>query len=493
MVPNAVIQQQLPEQLGDELDSSVLWAPVSSKVLTHGDRRLEASTFLTDGFGLRQRLEALASTVPLSNLVDAWMPGRLKGYPVNEGRGLPYLSAGQVFESHPRVRKWLAEGMMKDSAGLRVDPTWILVSRSGEVGRVTAVYQEHMGKIISDDLLRIVPRDSRDYGWLYAYMKTPTFFSIARSSQYGHMIKHLEPEHVLDMPVAMPDPDVRRAIARDAEDALVSRQTARSLQAQADDAYARLINPRDTPVRDSDFAIVSVSDVLSGRRRIEGQFHRADVLQVENMVRHAGHDAQPLADIVHSVTVGARFKRYFGANGTPYRSASELFDVNPAVNKRIYSALLPSPEKYMLREGWIIMACSGQTYGLLGRTMVLTENHEGVFGSHDLIRVVPDQARARTGYVQTALNHVEYGRPRIVRYASGTSVPHLDPSDIREVLIPRFDAEQENEIAELSDEATRLSAEADRLETTAVQAAEHAISTLTGRRGSLTLVSGGDD
>ena len=147
------------------------------------------------------------------------------------------------------------------------------------------------------------------------------------------------------------------------------------------------------------------------------------------MVTRCGTLVQPLEDVVESVTVGARFKRYFGEHGTPYRSASELFDVNPPVTKRIYSALLPDPEKYMLRDGWIIMACSGQTYGLLGRTMVLTENHDGVFGSHDLIRIVPDQARARSGYLHTVLNHVDYGRPRIVRYASGTSVPHLDPQD----------------------------------------------------------------
>lgn len=142
----------------------------------------------------------------------------------------------------------------------------------------------------------------------------------------------------------------------------------------------------------------------------------------------------------------------------------------------------------MLRDGWIIMACSGQTYGLLGRTMVLTENHDGVFGSHDLIRIVPDQARARSGYLHTVLNHVDYGRPRIVRYASGTSVPHLDPQDIRQVMIPRLSLAQEGAIADLSDQATRLSAEADRLETSAVEEAERAISLLTGRHGGLRLV-----
>ena len=483
MVAHALKQSEVPSEQDLSADSDVVWAPVSSRLFTGGQRRLEASTFLTDGYGLRQGLEALPSSVSFSSLAEIWMPGRLKGYTVDEGRGFPYLSAGQVFESEPRVRKWLAEGMLKDAPSLQVNTDWLLLSRSGEVGRVTAVYAAHINRIVSDDLLRVVPKEHKDYGWLYAYMKTPTFFAIARSAQYGHMIKHLEPEHVLEMPVAMPNEATRRSIGEKAERALASRKEARLQQARADELYASLVNPSSETIPQGVVSIVKSSDLWSGRRRLEGQFHRDEVQRVESLVRASSDRLEPLRDLVRSVELGARFKRYFGANGTPYRSASELFDVNPPVTKRIYSALLPDADRYMLHAGWIIMACSGQTYGLLGRTTVLTENHEGVFGSHDLIRIKPDDSRAPTGYLHTALNHVDYGRPRVVRFATGTSIPHLDPVDIREVLIPRFDPEKENEIANLSNTAIELSAQADRLESEAVREAEAEIARLTRRRG----------
>lgn len=485
MAANALARQLTLTDLDQSLDSSALWAPVSIKLLSHGDRRLEASTFLTDGYGLRQALEALASTVPVADLAAVWMPDRLKGFPVDEGKGLPFLSAGQVFESRPRVRKWLAGAMLNDTDRRRVEPSWLLVSRSGEVGRVTAVYQEHLDTVISDDLLRVVPQQSADYGWLYAYMRTPTFFAIMRSAQYGHMIKHLQPEHLQAMPVAMPETAIRRSIGELATNALAMRHKARSLQGEADATYAQLVNPTSSLPRQSLFATVRSSQLTTGRRRFEAQFHRSDVLQVEALIRNAATHVEPLADVVASVSVGARFKRHFGANGTPYRSASELFDVNPPVTKRIYSALLPDPGRYMLKAGWIIMACSGQTYGLLGRSMALTENHDGVFGSHDLIRIVPDETRVRTGYLQTLLSHMDYGRPRVVRFATGTSVPHLDPSDIRQLFVPRFGPDQEDTIAELSDQATELAAEADRLETAAIAQAESVIAHLTGRHGSI--------
>lgn len=471
------------ESLRSDVDSGVLWAPVRAGLLTKRARRLEASTYLTEGFGLRQSLEVLPSTVSVSHLAAICQPSRLKGYPVDPEKGLPFLSAGQVFEANPRVRKWLATAMVPAVESRYVDLDWLLLSCSGEVGRVTAVYREHLGKVITHDLLRIMPRDTEEYGWLYAYMKTPTFFSIARSSQYGHMIKHLEPEHVRTMPVAMPEEAIRRRVAKDATAAVKMRRKARELQARADDLYFHSVNPENVSVLKSAFCTVSVSSLLRGRRRMEGQFHRADILQIEAMLKEAAESVQPLKDLVKCISMLPRFKRYFGENGTVYRSAAELFDVNPAVTKRIYAGLLENPDRYMLRPGEMVMARSGQTYGLLGRTVVLTENHDGIFGSEDLIRIVPDQERARSGYLQTVLNHVDYGRPRVVRYASGTSVPHLDPLDIREVLIPRLASSREVEIADLSDRATLLSAEADRLENKAIEVAENAISKLISRHG----------
>lgn len=78
MAAHDVGQQVLDEELIESRASGALWAPVSSKLLSRGDRRLEASTFLTDGFGLRQGLEGLSSTVPLVSLAECWMPNRLK-------------------------------------------------------------------------------------------------------------------------------------------------------------------------------------------------------------------------------------------------------------------------------------------------------------------------------------------------------------------------------------------------------------------------------
>src|SRR3546814_6346170 len=64
------------------------WGSVPLSVAYSGQRRLEARTYLTDGYGLRRLIEDGASrNVPMSQLAAIWQPSRLKGYVVAPGNG----------------------------------------------------------------------------------------------------------------------------------------------------------------------------------------------------------------------------------------------------------------------------------------------------------------------------------------------------------------------------------------------------------------------
>lgn len=458
----------------DPVSDKIPYSSVNVSVLTGGDRRLEARSYLTDGYGQRQLIQSRpGGWQPMREVARLWQPGRLKGVVVRQGTGLPFLSAGQVFEASPVVRKWLAESHVKDAAVRRVETNWILMSCSGLVGRITAVYPHHEQIIITHDLLRIVPKDDSDRGWLYAYLRTSVFHSIAQSAQYGHMIKHSEPEHVQSIPVVMPAPAIRAGIGKVALRALELRAQAIASQAMADRAYEELINPSGVAPVATVSHTVPLSRLLTSRMRLDAEFARSDVLEIEDLVRSAStRPAQSLKDVTESVSLGNRYTRIFGPAGTPYRSASELLDLNAPVTKRIFAALVPKSDTYLLQAGWIIMARSGQVYGLNGRSMLLTSAHAGVFGSDDLITIVPEPKSIHTGYLLTVLNNRKYGRPLVIRHAYGTSIPHLDPVDVRTVPIPRFDRKAENKIGEWAVAAAALSGQADLLENEATAQAE---------------------
>jgi hypothetical protein len=110
------------------------------------------------------------------------------------------------------------------------------------------------------------------------------------------------------------------------------------------------------------------------------------------------------------------------------------------------------------------MACSGQVYGLNGAAMLMTEHHENVFFSHDLIRILPNRNKVRPGYLLVALTHPKLGRPLVIRYAYGTSIPHLDPGDVASFPVVRLGEREEAAIADLAEEASMKRAKADFVE-----------------------------
>ena len=118
------------------------------------------------------------------------------------------------------------------------------------------------------------------------------------------------------------------------------------------------------------------------------------------------------------------------------------------------------------------MACSGQVYGLNGSVMMLSKKHESIFLSQDLIRIIPRHDLIRPGYLCVALGHPKLGRPLVVRYAYGTSIPHIDPADVGTFLVVRIGESLENQIADFMEEAVKLRAEADDLDEKLVADAE---------------------
>ena len=62
----------------------------------------------------------------------------------------------------------------------------------------------------------------------------------------------------------------------------------------------------------------------------------------------------------------------------------------------------------------------------------------GLFASHDLIRVVANTEAVPAGYLYTFLAS-RYGRVSIRRQTYGGSVKHIEPEQLRELLIPRVD------------------------------------------------------
>jgi hypothetical protein len=200
------------------------------------------------------------------------------------------------------------------------------------------------------------------------------------------------------------------------------------------------------------------------RRRLEASFCSPRATALLRHFARRGLKTQALSEVTDRVWWMTRFKRFYGSEGNRYLSADELFTLNADITKRILIEQAEHAEDFFVKRGWLLMACSGQTYGLLGSVILATEHHEDAFFSHDLIRIAPRANGVKPGYLLTALSHPTLGRPLVLRYAYGTSIPHLDPGDVSTLPVVRLADSDEDRIADLAEKSAKLRAKADILE-----------------------------
>jgi hypothetical protein len=438
-----------------------------------GDRRMEAENYLASGYGLRLAMEARKEGwAPMEQVANVRQPNRLKGILVSSEYGTPFLAATQVFDLRPVPRKWLSLDRTDSASERFVTSGTILITRSGSVGRATLTHKPHEGILISDDLLRIEPQQPESWGWLYAFLRSAQARAMMSAAKYGHMIKHLEVAH-LD---ALPTPLLRDALLASFNervgDLLKKRNQVHELLCEAENLFAQAIG-NVTPGENPEIGFsVNASDFFASRRRLEGAYHSPVASAILKRFRKLGLRMDLLSDVNERIWWMIRFKRVFGEDGVPYMSADELFTLNQPVTKQVVVEQTDNAHEYFVKAGWIVMACSGQTYGLNGSVALMTEKHENAFFSHDLIRMIPKRDRIRPGYLFMVLGHPTLGRPLVIRYAYGTSIPHLEPTDIATFPVVRLSQREESEIADRTEMAVAYRAEADELENNITTEAE---------------------
>jgi len=216
---------------------SVTHTSLALSEIATGDRRLEGERYLLGGYALRRQVKSVPCAT-LLELADVWQPGRLKGITVSSEHGVPYFTATQVFDIRPNTRKWLAPSHVNNIEKLYVEPGWILVTRSGTVGDAIISYAPHVGVIISDDLLRVQVRNPAHLGYTYGFLRSQFARSMVLSDKYGSIVKHLEPEHLQELPVPLVGDDVYEPLTERVKTVYTLRDEAFHITVGAEAMYA---------------------------------------------------------------------------------------------------------------------------------------------------------------------------------------------------------------------------------------------------------------
>jgi len=168
------------------LDVPVHW-------INEGEKRLDASFYAQDVITARILIEKVRQHLRVETVSELssqiFWPERFKRHYVSKKNGEPFLMPSEVFMFLPKPTKYVTNYPSE----VKIKKDWILITRSGTIGRVLIIMKYLENFVLSDDLIRIVPKEN-NFGYLYAFLNTWIGQTFLTKDQYGATVKHIEPQ-----------------------------------------------------------------------------------------------------------------------------------------------------------------------------------------------------------------------------------------------------------------------------------------------------------
>jgi type I restriction enzyme M protein len=166
----------------------------------------------------------------------------------------PYYTPSTVLQDRRDSVKWLdlsraTARQRKTFEKVRVQQGDLLITRSGSIGRVAYVTSRLDDAIISDDAIRVRIRNEDLRAYVFAYLQSAHAQNQLLRNEYGAVQQHLEPHHVSDLLVPIPEDWARVQGAIDAaKEHFAAKEEAEAASARMAGAIAEVIAPAEAPL-----------------------------------------------------------------------------------------------------------------------------------------------------------------------------------------------------------------------------------------------------
>jgi restriction endonuclease S subunit len=173
--------------------------------------RFEANYHISDGSEVDKYIRKNFEWKSLSDVCSSISrPDIFKRYYVQNG--IPFLGGSDIFLAIPDGGKYLSKTRTSNIPALKVENGWILMPRSGTIGNVVLSHDGHAQKLVSEDVIRLVPNDILRGGYVYAFLSSSLGKALIQRPIFGAVIQHVESPHLSRIPIPVLQDDLMDSI-----------------------------------------------------------------------------------------------------------------------------------------------------------------------------------------------------------------------------------------------------------------------------------------
>lgn len=446
--------------------------------------RLDVGPYKTGAIEAKYKLESLTVTkdsvveVTLNGIKGIIHAGRLKRIWVNDpNHGYPFLTTTNIHISNLEKINYIASSIVAGKRNLLVKKDWILITRSGTIGRLAFCRPDMDDFACTEDVMRVVADESKiDAGYLYAFLSSTFGVQQIIAGTYGAIIQHIEPEHVKDIPVPRFSKELETNIGEKIKSSAQKRADANSLMVNAGKQINKHFSfPNKLALSHRIFTHSAASSSLV-QKRMDATYHDRVAQMSDDLVEQAGAE-KTLAELGVNTGESGRMKLVFteSDHGVPFTTSGEIFRARYEPQRFLAKSKLGDVADWGVRQEDILLARSGQVGGIIGTGVWADSRFENAAVSVDVIRIKAQESEVLPGYLYAYLMCTDVGYRQLIRSAAGSSIPHLSSDDVLKLKLPRMGTAEEKAVHELVQKAGELAAEAQKLEDEAVKMVEDAI------------------
>jgi len=448
------------------LPEPIKYTSVSLTEVFKNKLRLEASAFNLEAKVARNKvLKNRYGFVKLwssTGLVEnAYYPGRFKRVYVSKGEGKPFYLPSQITEIRPKATKYISPKTYKNIEGVEISKNNLLMTRSGTIGNCTISSKTNIGKLYSDDIIRISFKSEYDLGYTYAFFQTSEGQNILQSNNYGAVIQHIEPEHLENIIIPNSPESIKKEIHELIIKSYELRDQANDLIDQAEiilyeELQLKPFEEIQIEYLDNSIDLRSYTTKLSELRfRLDGSYHIPIVQLVEQEIKRNAKEISNIGQLSKDIILAGVFKRTYvdKENGVPFLGGRDITQLNPNVEKFLSKSVHSARIKKELEvfENYVLIS----DRGTIGKVQIVPKHWSGWAVSQNIIKVIA-KSNDLAGYLFCFLNS-DYGQVLIKRETYGSVVDMIDNNNVEGIHVPLLkDENKQKEINTLVLEANKL-------------------------------------
>ena len=455
-----------------------LTCETSSLTIKECNFRLDVNYYLGSSSEYFDILKGLRSNAkPLSSVIDKIIePNLFTRIYTSKSYGIPYISSSEMIESKPNLEKrFISRELTKGLDDYIIKKGQILISAAGTIGSIILAPKYLDGVAGTSDILRVEISEKNFPGYIYVFLQSSIGQSLLKGLSYGSIIDRIRHFHVSNILIPFIGISFQERIDNLAQKARECREYAYDLLMEADDLIYDIndLNRLDEKSaihlvleENIEASIILSKDIFNlngagSEFRLDASYYSPFAMLVQENLKSCETILKRISEVTKKVFFCNRFKRKYVNKefGIPYIAGKNINQIYIPDMHFISKVETQRMDEYLLKKGWILLTCSGT----IGRICFIWNNFEGYFGTHDLIRIIPEESQIDPGYLYAFLA-CRYGQEQIFKFSHGSVIDHITPEQVQTIKIAIPNKKQQKLVGDKVRSAYEKRAEAIRLE-----------------------------